>query len=356
MATQLRKLTGMGSDVRKIAALLQSKAPKGHKLAYINDEEAALLKRRGGSGKPHADTGIPSFDDGTSGGGIFSSPDYSQYTPQQQAPVEATPAAAPADTGAYTGGGVQTPAVSSSDTSLNLPSSGGSSFGAQLGQNLGGVQAPSAGTAFATPQLNAPSAAYDITSSNVPVATAPTGQEPGITDKLSQALGVSNKTLGNLGVAGLTAYLGSRQAKAAAQGGQAAAQQQQALAAPYQAKGTELQRQAEAGELTPVGQQQLQAVQAQAAQAAESRGGVGAQQVQAQVEAYRQQLLSQQYNLGLQISGIGDQIALGAIKTGMQADQYVNQLTSNYYTNIARTLAGGSPQVATPQSATGGNA
>jgi len=59
MATTLKKLTGMGGDVRKIAALLQKKAPPGHKLAYINDEEAALLKARGGSGKPHADTGVP---------------------------------------------------------------------------------------------------------------------------------------------------------------------------------------------------------------------------------------------------------------------------------------------------------
>ena len=63
MASTLRKLTGMGGDVRKIAALLQAKAPAGHKLAYINDEEAALLKSRGGSGKPHADTGIPSYQD-----------------------------------------------------------------------------------------------------------------------------------------------------------------------------------------------------------------------------------------------------------------------------------------------------
>jgi len=44
MASTLKKLTGMGGDVRKIAALLQKKAPPGHKLAYINDEEAALAQ------------------------------------------------------------------------------------------------------------------------------------------------------------------------------------------------------------------------------------------------------------------------------------------------------------------------
>ena len=31
-------------------------------LAYISPEEAQVLKDRGGSGKPHADTGIPSFE------------------------------------------------------------------------------------------------------------------------------------------------------------------------------------------------------------------------------------------------------------------------------------------------------
>jgi hypothetical protein len=37
----------------------------------------------------------------------------------------------------------------------------------------------------------------------------------------------------------------------------------------------------------------------------------------------------------------------GAIQAGVQADQYVNTLTSNYATNIARTLAG-SPAPTTP--------
>ncbi len=59
--SQVKKLTRLGSDTRKIAALLQAKAPKGEMLAYISPQEAALLKARGGSGKPHADTGIPSY-------------------------------------------------------------------------------------------------------------------------------------------------------------------------------------------------------------------------------------------------------------------------------------------------------
>jgi hypothetical protein len=39
---------------------------------------------------------------------------------------------------------------------------------------------------------------------------------------------------------------------------------------------------------------------------------------------------------------IGDQIALGAIKTGMQEDQLLSQATNNFYTNLAQLAAGGS--------------
>jgi hypothetical protein len=69
---------------------------------------------------------------------------------------------------------------------------------------------------------------------------------------------------------------------------------------------------------------------------------VGVQQGAQAVEALRQQLLAGQYQLGLQVSSIGDKIAQGAIQTGMQADQYVNSLTSSYFNNIAR-IAGGVP-------------
>ena len=63
MATHLSSITGIGSSAKKLAALLQKKAPPGEKLAFINDREAALLKRHGGSGKEVEDTGIKSYDD-----------------------------------------------------------------------------------------------------------------------------------------------------------------------------------------------------------------------------------------------------------------------------------------------------
>ena len=61
MATGLKNITKMGTDVRKIAALLQKKAPPGHMLAYISEDEAQLLKDRGGSGRI-TEAGIPSFE------------------------------------------------------------------------------------------------------------------------------------------------------------------------------------------------------------------------------------------------------------------------------------------------------
>ena len=44
MASAVRQITSVGGDIRKIARLLQKKAPPGHMLAYINQEEADLLK------------------------------------------------------------------------------------------------------------------------------------------------------------------------------------------------------------------------------------------------------------------------------------------------------------------------
>ena len=94
--SELKKLTRLGSDTKKIAALLQAKAPKGHMLAYINPREAALLKQHGGSGKPHADTGILSFEDG-----MDAEPGFETFQPTGDTVVEAGPP--PIDTSGLVG-------------------------------------------------------------------------------------------------------------------------------------------------------------------------------------------------------------------------------------------------------------
>ena len=119
-------------------------------------------------------------------------------------------------------------------------------------------------------------------------------QDLGLMDRAAKATGLSKDTLARLGITGVQALLGGRQAAQAREAGQAGRREIQAVAAPYQAQGQQLQAAAQRGELTPTGQQAIAAARAQAAQGAERRGGVGAQQMEAQVQALRTQLLQQQ--------------------------------------------------------------
>jgi len=325
MAT-LKNMTRVGADVRQIARLLQAKAPENHMLAYITPEEAQLLKDRGGSGMPDPQTGIPSFQENEiydygneayttpvqpqtqiesvalppvssyESQGVFSQPDYSSF----MAPPVATPQVQPVP-----------------EVSIGSPDRA-ALFGAQgYGAGLPPVEDRSTIAPPFQPESKTLGQRYD---------------------DLAKSLGIEKSSLTKGGTALLQLLYGAKEGKKAAQQGQRGRQDMEALAAPYLQKGAELQRQAQAGELTPVARQQLQAAQAQAAQAAASRGGVGAQQTAARIEALRSQLLQQQYDYGLKLSGIGDQISLGAIKTGLQADQVVNQMTNNYFNSIVRTL------------------
>ena len=104
-----------------------------------------------------------------------------------------------------------------------------------------------------------------------------------------------------------------------------------------------MQRAALSGELTPQSAQAYQALRAQMAQGIESRGGVGVAQAQAQLENFRQNLLQNQYNYGIQVAQIGDQYAIGAIKTGLQLDQNIAAITNQFYSNLASIASGTAP-------------
>ena len=338
MATGLKNITKMGTDVRKIAALLQKKAPPGHMLAYISGEEAQLLKDRGGSGRI-TEAGIPSFELDEDLG------------LQGDTSVSSTPS------GGETGGTTAGPGVGG-DTLTPLPSVQTST------SPVANVDVTSAGPAqdlgVTREYTPTPTAPYTATSADRAALLGDQGygatpaQQAGVqvapqapkTDETGKPM-FDNKTLAALGISTLGSLLTGRKA---AQAGQAGAQQLQQLATPYQQTGQQLQAQAQQGTLTPAGQQSLQALQAQVAQGVQARGGVGVAQAAQAVEQLRQQLLQQQYDYGLKLSSIGDNIAMGAIKTGMQADQYANQLTSAYFSNIARIAAG------TPTTAQAGGA
>jgi hypothetical protein len=342
MASSLKKLTGMGGDVRKIAALLQKKAPKGHMLAYISPKEAALLEARGGSGKTHADTGIPSFenefDAGVYDAGLsYDAPVMNQQTGEAMSPAQV----AEANPQLYTPG---------YDTAF-VPSGAGNPptqiDAATSIQPVFPVVAEGTSSAYTGPRdigFGVDKYAPETTATGAPKeeaaakTTATTKEETGGMSKDTKDL------LTRAGLIGALGYVGAKSAKKAQEQGQQGRAEMEALAAPYRQQGAQLQAQAQRGELTAAGQQQLQAIQAQAAQGAERRGGVGAAQVQQQVEAYRQQLLTQQYDYGLKLSGIGDNIALGAIKAGLQADQYVNEMNNQFYTNMAYIGVGGVPR------------
>jgi hypothetical protein len=345
--SQVKKLTRLGSDTRKIAALLQAKAPKGEMLAYINPQEAALLRAHGGSGKPHADTGIPSFQvESDFSEGYMADMGRSDYDPQGSALyLEGGPATdyqmgypEPTFIQPTISGGVQPAAMAP----VAAPSAVSSRLPDYTGVPIvpgGGSPVEFTGTA---PSTYYPPETYQDVFGAKPSATGGSGDS---LKKLSGALGLDKANPLMLGLAGAQLFMGSRAARNAAQQGRAGKAEMQAMAAPYRQQGQQLQAQAARGELTPQAQQSLQAVQAQAAQGVQNRGGVGAAQAAAQVEAVRQQLLQAQSDYGLKLSGIGDQIALGAIRAGIQADQYVNNLTNSYMGNIMR-LYGGTALVA----------
>ena len=337
MATAIKNLTKMGTDVRKIAALLRAKAPEGHMLAYISPEEAQVLKDRGGSGKPHADTGIPSFEldddlalQGTGDTVTGTAPPTGNYGGDVQYGGELTPLPS-YDIQPSPVANVQAGAPTQDFAPYVAPD-------VAVAPSRGYVPTPTAPQPY---QATSADRAALLGEQGYGAAASPAELKAAeTTTPTDKTKGMSDQTMKQLGVTGLGALLAASQAKKAAASGQAGAQQLQQLATPYQQQGQQLQAQAQAGTLTPAGQQSLQALQAQVAQGAQARGGVGVQQGAQAVEALRQQLLAGQYQLGLQISGIGDKIATGAIQAGMQADQYTNQLTSSYFNNIARIASG----------------
>jgi hypothetical protein len=295
-------------------------------LAYINQEEADLLKARGGSGEPHADTGVPSFQEEEY------VPDYSptrQYTGSSYGSGETTafPDSVP----------IQTSAPDFVRTGTSFPQY--RSFPEVMADVPVDIAAATAALAPGSaegrvPYIPTPRETGNYPGGSVLTGAKDVGAEPGFFE------GLSDQTKARLGIGGAQAVLGAYQISQATEQAKKYREDMAKLAQPYQAEGKKLITQAQSGQLTPAAQQQLQAAQAQAAQGAQSRGGVAAQQSMMAVENMRQQLLQNQYDYGLKVSGIGDSIASGAIRTGMEADRYVNQLASSYASNVARTLSG----------------
>lgn len=320
-------------------------------LAHITPKEAEKLKRDGGSGTINPDTGLPEFYEDyytpTDTTGYPSFMTETPYTPTESYAPDYSFTGAGYEPDYYTGGGYD---YSPSAVSAAPEVASAFESGIRLGESQAGLQPIESLMDLRTPTRETPTVGIpQLPREAIEIPKGRVTTDRGFTEKLKEYL-TNPEVLGKLGVAGLSAITGAKTAKRAAAQGQEAKKETQAIAAPYIARGKDIVGKAERGELTPSNLQAYQAAQARLAQGVETRGGVGAQQIATQLAMLRNELLQNQYDYGLKILGIGDNIALGAIKTGLQADQYVNELTSKYFTNIARSIYGSNiPTSGAPQ-------
>ena len=323
--SELRKMTRMGGDLRKIARLLQDKGRNGDTiLAHINPREAALLREQGGAGTLNPETGLPEFYTDDYGNpipqtgyenvpeGLF---EGAAYIPESTG-YESVPE------GLFEGAQYVRPEfgfapVRELDVTAQTPQETFAARGAAAGP--------------ATRSLAVPSTPVE------PPAVSQAGPSRAPAEKsFLESLGGDKARLGLGALGGLQTALTARKAR---QGAQQAAQQIRDIGAPYQQRGLAEQAAAARGELTPVNQQALEAQRARAAQAGVARGGVGIAQQQRAEEDLRNRLLAAQQDFGLKLSGIGDQYTAKAIQEGIRADSEISSLYGQYFGNLTRLAA-----------------
>jgi hypothetical protein len=318
--SELRKMTRMGGDLRKIARLLQDKGRNGDTiLAHINPREAALLREQGGSGEINPETGLPEFSDWSEGSSGYDESGLDQLISQQEAryPDEGVSDQIQPETSGYFDTAYSQSKVPFSETV------GAPAFNTGFERARAAELGPTTPSQFAitrpefSPNLSGPTPA----------------PQPAEKSFLESLTGGDKARLGLGALGGLQTALTARKAR---QGAQQAAQQIRDIGAPYQQRGLAEQAAAARGELTPVNQQALEAQRARAAQAGVARGGVGIAQQQRAEEDLRNRLLAAQQDFGLKLSGIGDQYAMKAIQDGIRADAEISAMYGQYFGNLTR--------------------
>ncbi len=333
----------LGTDLSALAQIIKSKGRgKDTVLAHITPKEAALLKARGGRGSTNPDTGLPEFDD------EMAAPQEldASGTMAQQANVPSVSSGGEGTYNAPVGITGQIPEAGAANVApvptetyggeVNAPSTVPFSFGQ--------TQAGQAPTPAELQQFRSDNPApTDVSGAmaSLSTPTTPKAPEQSIGKDALAALGKPD-TLGRLGLVGALGAYGAMQGKQAATQNAEATSQKSAIAAPYQQQGQQLISAAQRGELTPANQQVIQQQRARLAQAASNMGGVGQQQIENQISSLTSQLIQNQYQYGLQVMQIGDNIELGAINTQLQLDQQLTQANKSFYTSLAQ-LAAGSP-------------
>jgi len=319
----------LSADLPALAELIRSQGRgRDTVLAHITPQEAALLKKRGGSGTMNPATGLPEFQEDFG-------PTYQElgYTPPPDIQVPEIDYGAyqgytpPQETVSYRGfegggGGGFEPAPGMAQDIFQVPEQPYQPF-SQL--DVGGVY-PGGG--------QAPPATTGVERSTIDIEPRKSVMDRlGITEKDLPRLG-----LGALLTGGLTAQNLSR-TRQAQQQAQLSREELAALGRPYQQTGERLRGAAERGELSAANQQILNAARAQIQQGIANRGGVGVAQAQNQIADLTNRLLQNQFDLGLRISNIGDQYIQGAIRTGLQADQAINSANQQFYSQLASMAA-----------------
>lgn len=363
-------MKSLKADLPTLAEMIRSKGRgRDTMLAHITPREAALLKRRGGSGSINPDTGLPEFDDGVDAYSSGNEADIAAQNAANQTPeapvspvydivqqgggfTQVDPAT---QTGQqYTPGGdsyapVSAPTYTQQDianTQNQIPVMPTSLSGpVPQGQALS-----TGGTAYAPQQLSQ-SQLNQLSSGQAlaeyPGSTDTTSTDKTSTDKEKQSYLdklLSGDTLAKLGLSGLLGYgltkgVAQPAAQQATQQAQQAAQQYQALAQPYRQTSQNLMQSAQTGALTPSNLQAVNTARQIAGQNIQSRGGVGVEQAANQTAQLEANLLEQQFSTGLTLAGIADSYDAQAIQTSLSANQNVVASNAAFYTQLANMLA-----------------
>lgn len=348
MAKQLAALLGGGLDLKALAEMLRRQG-RGQDtiLAHITPQEAALLKSRGGAGTMNPATGLPEFQE----------EDYYDYrSPEATQEIQAAfPSAEPTFTQGvpirnYVG---EEPQGLNYTPELNIGQGATRESGAMPDYapelNIGqGAYAPFIPTSF-RPSMDygegmtgAATQAYDRGIKPSPVRDFASMLKAGAKQAVE---GIDKRT----GLAGLGTAAALYQARQAGKQAQQMQREVAAIGAPQRALGQEMIARGQRGELTPVQQQQLAALQAQQRQQLSARGltsGTAAQQQQARMVEMQQRGAQDLIDQGIKIAGIGDQYQAAAIKAGYAADQATRDMLNTTLTNLYRTIYG---NVATPE-------
>ncbi len=345
MAKLLMK--SLKADLPALAELIRSQGRgRDTVLAHITPQEAALLKKRGGSGTMNPATGLPEFQEdygGDYGGDYVSGYDVGAPLPEPMTEVPYTEPVA----GGYSGETYSPFEYAAPGDETVTPEFAAERAAALPDLYPGGVLPPEGYSTIYTPTRQA---AYAPTEDLRAYAAATPSPVPSAADTqqqrertLMERLGLTSGDLTKIGIGtllagGLTGRNVAATRQASEQAKQAV-QEQKAIGQPYQEVGRQLTGAAYRGELTPSNLRAYQAAQARLAQGVATRGGVGATQMQTQLAGLRANLLENQFNLGLRVSNIGDQYIQSAIRSGLQSDQALNAANQQFYTQLASMAA-----------------